>query len=522
MRSEGSYRLRPAFPGTAVVLGERRPTRCSRRPSSPRTASSSTACARGPRARSSAIASCTARRSSARRRPSGSARAVRDRARPWRVLLYPLVGLLPEEEQERLCDRLGLYAVDRDARLRAGRGPRGLLVALVPRRSATARPAPSWCCTALARPRPARAAGPRPGVRRRLPARDGRLGARRLRVRRRCEALGALRSRVTTARFVPLTRAAFWERLARPDDGRDRSPTARSSSAACCRTSRGAARGGSRRPGLLERRPRSRPRSARGGSSTRIASSRSASPGPRRAGARRSARRRLRRGGPRAGAARVGRAQRGLRVAHLPCSRPMSRRAPSTTAAGPRPRVARRWPPPWRPASSALYVLSFLPGPPGDPLGPFLGCLRPRAPDRRGAAVPRDSPGPLRAEPLPLSAPLGLAAPRAPGLACPPGRGARSSRSNGPNLTSAAIRVGRIVSSTLDSRSRAWARNTMIVSDFRRSCISQPPGTPVAHLLTQGLRSEASTPMTIARPAAAFRASRRRGWSAETFSWRHI
>jgi hypothetical protein len=36
---------------------------------------------------------------------------VRERARPWRLLLYPLVGLLPEEEQERLCDRLGLYAV---------------------------------------------------------------------------------------------------------------------------------------------------------------------------------------------------------------------------------------------------------------------------------------------------------------------------------------------------------------------------------------------------------------------------
>ena len=36
---------------------------------------------------------------------------VRERARPWRLLLYPVVGLLPEEEQERVCDRLGLYAV---------------------------------------------------------------------------------------------------------------------------------------------------------------------------------------------------------------------------------------------------------------------------------------------------------------------------------------------------------------------------------------------------------------------------
>jgi hypothetical protein len=37
--------------------------------------------------------------------------AVRERMRPYRFLLYPLVGLLPEDEQERLADRLGLYAV---------------------------------------------------------------------------------------------------------------------------------------------------------------------------------------------------------------------------------------------------------------------------------------------------------------------------------------------------------------------------------------------------------------------------
>lgn len=37
--------------------------------------------------------------------------AVRERMRPYRFLLYPLVGLLPEDEQERLADRLGLYSV---------------------------------------------------------------------------------------------------------------------------------------------------------------------------------------------------------------------------------------------------------------------------------------------------------------------------------------------------------------------------------------------------------------------------
>ena len=36
---------------------------------------------------------------------------LRARVRPWRFLLYPVVGLLPEEQQARICDRLGLYAV---------------------------------------------------------------------------------------------------------------------------------------------------------------------------------------------------------------------------------------------------------------------------------------------------------------------------------------------------------------------------------------------------------------------------
>lgn len=36
---------------------------------------------------------------------------VHARARPWRHLLYPVVGALPEEQQERACERLGLYAV---------------------------------------------------------------------------------------------------------------------------------------------------------------------------------------------------------------------------------------------------------------------------------------------------------------------------------------------------------------------------------------------------------------------------
>ncbi len=36
---------------------------------------------------------------------------VRARVRPWRHFLYPIVGALPEEQQERVCERLGLYSV---------------------------------------------------------------------------------------------------------------------------------------------------------------------------------------------------------------------------------------------------------------------------------------------------------------------------------------------------------------------------------------------------------------------------
>jgi hypothetical protein len=36
---------------------------------------------------------------------------TRERLRPLRWLLYPALGLLPEEQQDRACDRLGLYAV---------------------------------------------------------------------------------------------------------------------------------------------------------------------------------------------------------------------------------------------------------------------------------------------------------------------------------------------------------------------------------------------------------------------------
>ena len=80
------------------------------------------------------------------------------------------------------------------------------------------------------------------------------------------------------------------------------------------------------------------------------------------------------------------------------------------------------------------YVLSFLPGPPADPLAPFLGGLAVGLVVDAVRADPRDAPGPLRAEPLPLPAALGLAPPRAPGLARPPRRRAGGARSNWSDL----------------------------------------------------------------------------------------
>ena len=164
-------------------------------------------------------------------------------------------------------------------------------------------------------------------------------------------ALGALRERRDRS-FVPLTRSAFWERLGRADevealpDGtfvfRGLLPHV--------------TWGGGRRlfvgrdfwsvapePPVL----------SPGGSSIRIASSRSASQGPResRDSAPRPPTRTPRRFSRRCGASgtRSTRVSRGSPA----CSRPTSRHAPSTTVAGPGPRVARRSPRPWRRASSA-------------------------------------------------------------------------------------------------------------------------------------------------------------------------
>ena len=108
VRTEHQFRLRAAFPGTAVVLGETNfevveeteagDTVVYRLAAWPEGEAIRDRVVYGPRL----VRAAEAERQRAR---------VRERLRPFRWLLYPLVGLLPEDEQERFSDRLGLYAV---------------------------------------------------------------------------------------------------------------------------------------------------------------------------------------------------------------------------------------------------------------------------------------------------------------------------------------------------------------------------------------------------------------------------
>ena len=197
-RSEGSFRLRPAFPGTAVVLGEATYEVLSETelPEDGLVVYRLRRWPEGEVVRDRVVygpAFVRARRG----RAGAGARAARVPGR-WRFLLYPLVGLLPEEEQERLSDRLGLYAVT--ATLVSGLAEAlGMLSALL----LIARPATRAAPSALLRRLPglvaARPARPRPRVRRRVPARDRRLGACRPARFESLRALGALRRATTPA-----------------------------------------------------------------------------------------------------------------------------------------------------------------------------------------------------------------------------------------------------------------------------------------------------------------------------------
>ena len=108
VRIEDAYHVRPAFPGTAVMLGEstfevieeveQGESVVYRLQPWPMGEVVRSRVAYGPRL----VRAAQAERERAR---------TRRRLRPYRALLYPIVGLLPEDQQERLADRLGLYSV---------------------------------------------------------------------------------------------------------------------------------------------------------------------------------------------------------------------------------------------------------------------------------------------------------------------------------------------------------------------------------------------------------------------------
>lgn len=213
VRTESSYRLRPAFPGTAVVLGDETFEVLAEMelPQQGLVVYRLRPWPEGEVVRDRVVYG----RAFVRAAEEERARARgRERARPFRFVLYPLVGLLPEDMQERLCDHLGLYSVT--ATLVSGLveslGTLALL-ALVARASETSRP------VAVAALVPSLLLLVMPGLGRAFSAFFLRETGGSVLVAglfNLLRALGAVRARYDRS-FVPLTREGFWERLRRPD-----------------------------------------------------------------------------------------------------------------------------------------------------------------------------------------------------------------------------------------------------------------------------------------------------------------
>jgi hypothetical protein len=211
-RADGSYRLRPAFPGTAVVLGPETYEVLSET-ELPEDGLFVYRMRRWPEGEvvrdrvvygTGFVHAAEAERARVR---------VRERARPFRFLLYPLVGLLPEEEQVRLSDRFGLYAVTASLVSGLVEGLSILLVPLLLSRRGTAYAIGAVSTSAafalLALPALGRAFSA-------LFLRETGGSAPVVLLYQALRALGVRLARGDRT-VVPLTRSAFWERLARPD-----------------------------------------------------------------------------------------------------------------------------------------------------------------------------------------------------------------------------------------------------------------------------------------------------------------
>jgi len=211
-RSDGSYRLRPAFPGTAVVLGPETYEVLSETelPADGLVVYRMRRWPEGEVVRDRVVygSSFVHAAEAERARVRG-----RERARPFRFLLYPLVGLLPEEEQVRLSDRFGLYAVTASLVSGLVEGLSILLVPLLLSRRGTAYAigavSTSGGFALLALPALGRAFSA-------LFLRETGGSAPVVLLYEALRALGVRLSRGDRT-VVPLTRSAFWERLARPD-----------------------------------------------------------------------------------------------------------------------------------------------------------------------------------------------------------------------------------------------------------------------------------------------------------------
>jgi hypothetical protein len=209
VRSEGSHHARPAFPGTAVVLGDSHYEVLSEteRPEEGLVVYRLREWPEGEVIRDRVVYGPAFVRAAEAERHKAR---VRERARPWRYLLYPLAGLLPEEQQVLLCDRLGLYAVT--ATLVSGLVESLgmlLLLLLLPRALGSAGAAlmvltaPGLFLFVL------------PGLGRAFGAAFLREVGGSAPVTLAVETLRALGTQAERRdrTFVPLTRAAFWERL---------------------------------------------------------------------------------------------------------------------------------------------------------------------------------------------------------------------------------------------------------------------------------------------------------------------
>jgi hypothetical protein len=140
--------------------------------------------------------------------------AIHARLRPYRFVLYPLVGLLPEAEQERWSDRLGLYAVH--ATLVSGLCEVALYLLLV---WGIARGADGGLRVALLLLGPLLGIVALLGVLRAFGAAAFREVSGQVLVEVAFDLFRGLRAAVLPAdvSVVPLTRAAFWARLGTPD-----------------------------------------------------------------------------------------------------------------------------------------------------------------------------------------------------------------------------------------------------------------------------------------------------------------